>query len=89
MTPFAAAVRDVVARIRPGDVLTYGEVAAEAGYPGAARAVGGCLRSLEGVPWHRVVGAGHRIVCGSADEQARRLRAEGLVVRDGQVQPGR
>lgn len=85
MTPFAAAVHAVVSRIRAGEVLTYGEVAAEAGYPGAARAVGAVLRSASELPWHRVVAAGDRIVCGNAAEQARRLEADGLVVRDGRV----
>ena len=42
------------------------------------------------LPWHRVVGAGGRIVFPKASrehgEQARRLRAEGIVVRNGRVQ---
>jgi methylated-DNA-protein-cysteine methyltransferase-like protein len=41
------------------------------------------------LPWHRVVGAGGRIVFPPAShnfrEQARRLRAEGVSVRDGRV----
>ena len=81
MTPFEAAVRAVLLSTRPGEVLTYGEVAAEAGYPGAARAVGNYLRSTtDEVPWHRVVATGDRIVCRNADEQRRRLVAEGLQV---------
>jgi methylated-DNA-protein-cysteine methyltransferase-like protein len=41
------------------------------------------------LPWHRVLGAGGRIVFPKTSrefkEQARRLRAEGVVVKDGRV----
>ena len=81
MTPFEAAVRRVLQATKPGDVLTYGEVAAEAGYPGAARAVGNYLRrTTDEVPWHRVVSAGGRIVSRCAQDQMRLLREEGLTV---------
>ena len=86
MTPFERAVREVLLSTRPGEVLTYGEVAAEAGYPGAARAVGNYLRRTDdAVPWHRVVGAGDRIVSRCAAEQAQLLRGEGLTVTRGRV----
>ena len=81
MTAFEDAVRAVLRGTGPGEVLTYGEVAAEAGYPGAARAVGNYLRSTDDeVPWHRVVGAGDRIISRCAPDQMRLLREEGLVV---------
>ena len=85
MTPFEQAVLDVVAGLRPGDVLTYGEVAAEAGHPGAARGVGAVLRASDGLPWWRVVGAGGRLVSPNAAEQARLLAAEGRQVERGRV----
>ena len=86
MTPFSQAIRAVLAALRPGEVVTYGEVAAEAGRPGAARAVGAFLReSGDGLPWWRVVGAGGRLVSPHADEQARLLRDEGHVVEGGRV----
>jgi methylated-DNA-protein-cysteine methyltransferase-like protein len=41
------------------------------------------------LPWHRVVGAGGRIVFPKSSshhrEQARRLRSEGVAVKDGRV----
>jgi methylated-DNA-protein-cysteine methyltransferase-like protein len=41
------------------------------------------------LPWHRVVGAGGRIVFAKSShqhrEQARRLRAEGVLVTNGRV----
>ena len=78
-----AVVRD----LGPGDVVTYGEVAAEAGFPGAARAVGNLLAGAgpDGLPWWRVVTTTGRLVPGHEREHARRLRAEGVQVRDGRV----
>jgi alkylated DNA nucleotide flippase Atl1 len=62
-----------------GTVLTYGEVAAEAGFPGAARAVGTLLAGSGGeLPWWRIVTATGRLVPGYEAEHARRLRAEGV-----------
>lgn len=75
---FEAAVYAVVRGLPPGAVATYGEVAAEAGFPGAARAVGNLLRRSTGLPWWRVVAAGGRLVPGGEEEQERRLRAEGV-----------
>ena len=34
---FEAAVISVIESLRPGEVAAYGEIAAEAGYPGALR----------------------------------------------------
>jgi O-6-methylguanine DNA methyltransferase len=58
--PFRARVLAVVRRIPRGRVSTYGDVAAWAGAPGAARAVGTVLRECRdgATPCHRVVGAG-------------------------------
>lgn len=78
MTEFRQHVLEVLRGLQPGEVVTYGEVAREAGYPGAARAVGNLLRGSEGLPWWRVVRADGRLVPGLEEEQARRLAAEGL-----------
>ena len=50
----------IVRRVPRGRVITYGEVAALAGAPRAARAVGTVLRECRdgATPCHRVVGAG-------------------------------
>lgn len=74
----------VVRAIPRGRVATYGDVAAAAGRPRAARAVGTIMAtaSRPGIPAHRVVGAegalggfgGHEL------DKARLLEAEGLVV---------
>ncbi len=50
----------VVCRIPEGQVATYGQVAALAGMPRAARQVGWALSALgeeDDVPWHRVINA--------------------------------
>ena len=86
---FEERVRAVIARLRPGEVATYGEVAEEAGFPGAARAVGNVLARSDGLPWWRVVTSTGRLVPGHARLQAERLRSEGVVVLRGRVRPGR
>jgi methylated-DNA-protein-cysteine methyltransferase related protein len=43
------------------------------------------MATSDGLPWWRVVRADGRLVPGNEAEQARRLRAEGLVVRNGRV----
>ena len=88
MSPFEQAVMDVLESLLPGHVVTYGDVAAEAGYPGAARAVGRILATSDGdLPWWRVVTTTGRLVPGHEVEHARRLRAEGVDVVDGRVAP--
>jgi len=70
--------------VRRGEVVTYGEVALEAGYPGRARAVGRFLAEHGGDhPWWRVVTSSGRLVPGNERDQAARLRAEGVDVVDG------
>jgi methylated-DNA-protein-cysteine methyltransferase-like protein len=82
---FTEAVIEVLDRLRPGEVMAYGEVAAEAGYPGAARAVGNLLRITPGVPWWRIVTATGRLVPGHEAEHAALLRSEGVRVARGRV----
>jgi methylated-DNA-protein-cysteine methyltransferase-like protein len=87
---FAAAVAEVLSRLEEGDIVTYGEVAREAGYPGRARAVGMILaRAGHRHPWWRVVTASGRLVPGHEAEHARLLSAEGATVADGRVRPSR
>jgi methylated-DNA-protein-cysteine methyltransferase-like protein len=80
LTDFERTVRGVISSLRRGEVATYGEIAEEAGYPGAARAVGGVLARSEGLPWWRVVTSTGRLVPGHEIEQSNRLRAEGIAV---------
>ena len=74
-----------------GQVAGYGHVARRAGLPGRARMVARVLRDNTDpkLPWHRVLRSDGRIAFppdskGFA-EQAQRLRAEGVDVREGRV----
>jgi methylated-DNA-protein-cysteine methyltransferase related protein len=80
---FEDAVRRVIRDLRRGEVVSYGEVARRAGYPRAARAVGNVLARGTGLPWWRVVRASGKLAAHSRVEQERRLRREGVPVRDG------
>lgn len=78
-TSFQRRVDELCRRIPFGSSLTYGELAAKAGHPRAARAVGNCMRTHRVpliIPCHRVVGAGRSTRGDSACEQVRmKLRA--------------
>ena len=82
--PFSFRVLSVVRRIPPGRVATYGDVAALAGRPRAARAVGNIMRGCgrQDVPCHRVIAAGGRLGGYGGSEFLKRslLAAEGVVV---------
>lgn len=81
------AMLDQVRRIPRGKVATYGDVAEASGHPGCARQVVWALRTAEGVPWHRVLGAkGHiRLPGEAALEQILRLRLEGVEISNKRV----
>jgi methylated-DNA-protein-cysteine methyltransferase-like protein len=90
--PALQEIWHVVGAIARGQVSTYGAVARAAGLPGRARLVGRALRLAPKalhLPWHRVVGAGGRIVFPKLSlehrEQTRRLKAEKVVVKEGRV----
>jgi methylated-DNA-[protein]-cysteine S-methyltransferase len=78
-TPFQQALADALRAVPRGDVVTYGELAALAGRPGAARAAGTfCARNALPifVPCHRVVAADGLGSYGSSGvEYKRRLLA--------------
>lgn len=84
MTDFATRVLMVVRRIPAGRVATYGDVAAAAGRPRAARAVGNVMRGCKrpDVPCHRVVAAAGKLggYGGNLELKRALLRAEGLQV---------
>jgi methylated-DNA-protein-cysteine methyltransferase-like protein len=82
---FTDAAIKVLEGLQPGEVVSYGEVAEQAGFPGAARAVGNLLKHTEGLPWWRVVNANGRLVPGAEVRQAKLLRAEGVEVKNGKL----
>ncbi len=84
MADFAEQIYEYVAQIPSGRVMTYGQLAALAGSPRAARMVGGVAHfGPEELPWHRVVNKQGGLASGfhgGRSEQARRLRSEGVAV---------
>ena len=84
MTSFEDRVLAAVRRIPVGRVATYGDVAALAGRPRAARAVGNIMRGCgrPDVPCHRVIAAGGRLGGYGGSELLKRslLVAEGVTV---------
>jgi methylated-DNA-protein-cysteine methyltransferase related protein len=79
-------IYDVIARIPPRRVATYGQIAELAGIPGQPRRVGYALSALKGdsgIPWHRVINAkgmiSVRTVTGPDKVQLRLLKREGIV----------
>jgi O-6-methylguanine DNA methyltransferase len=81
---FQQRVLAAVRRIPAGQIATYGDIAAVAGQPRAARAVGNIMKgcSGHGVPCHRVVAAGGLLGGYGGNENMKRalLRAEGITV---------
>ncbi len=83
---FHDRARAVIESIESGTVMTYGEVATEAGSPSAAKSVGALLSASDGqLPWWRVVNSQGRLVPGSEVDHARRLASEGVTVVNNRV----
>lgn len=79
------AVLNLVDRIPPGRVMTYGLIAECLGR-GGARQVGTIMaRRGGGVPWHRVVAANGRITPGLEEQALELLRTEGTPMRGSRV----
>jgi methylated-DNA-protein-cysteine methyltransferase-like protein len=81
----------MVKKIPRGKVMTYGHLAAAAGLPGGARAAGRAMAACppgQGIPWHRVVGAGGRLLLREPNVglQRKLLEAEGAAVIENRIQ---
>ena len=77
---------DVIRLLREGEVVTYGDIAEDAGYPKLSRLVGRILATTDqDLPWWRVVNSVGRLVPGHEREQAALLRSEGVSVSEGRV----
>ena len=87
----ADRILDAIRAVPPGQVAGYGEIARRAGLPGRARLVAKLLSGNDDpmLPWHRVMRSDGRIAFPPEHphfgEQSRRLRAEGVEVKDGRV----
>ena len=93
--PGKSAANKILAAIRAvprGQVAGYGESARGGWGHGRERMVAGLLSTKEDteLPWHRILRSDGRIAVPLEDaqfsEQQQRLRAEGVIVRNGRVQ---
>jgi len=88
MTPFTEDVVRIIKSIPAGRVMTYGQIAREAGSPRAARQVVRILHSMSNkynLPWHRVINSKGELpkIGGSfAYMQKSMLEAEGVKVAE-------
>ena len=89
-------IYEAVQKIPKGTVATYGQIAELAGDKKMARAVGNALHKNpdpEKIPCYRVVNAKGELsgafAFGGADEQAKRLEADGIEVINGRVDLGK
>jgi len=72
-----ARIYDMVRRIPPGYVSSYGAIARFAGLPGHARQVGYAMAALPedlDVPWHRVVNARGEVSRRSGNRMSERIQ---------------
>lgn len=83
---FREKVYTIVAQIPEGKVMTYGDIAAFAGHPYAARQVGGLAHfGPTELPWHRVVnrlGECASGYYGGKEGHRQILEAEGFIVKE-------
>ena len=93
-TDFQRAIYEALKATGPGETLSYGELAARAGRPGAARAVGQAMAKNPlpiVVPCHRVLGAGGAIggfsSPGGTLTKAKLLAREGVTPSKGRPLP--
>lgn len=79
-------VYDLMARLPADKVTTYGDLAAMAGSPRAARIVGGIAHTGPiALPWHRLVNAQGGLAIGfpgGQDVQRQLLEADGIACED-------
>lgn len=80
----------LVKKIPRGRVTTYGEIARALRLRGGARAAGHAMAACpagRGIPWHRVVGAGGRLLIAEphASLQRRLLETEGVAMTERKV----
>jgi methylated-DNA-protein-cysteine methyltransferase related protein len=83
-------VYELVKRIPRGHVMTYGQVAKTLRLPGGARTAGRAMAACpsgRGVPWHRVVGAGGRLLIREphASLQRKLLETEGVALAEKRI----
>lgn len=92
LPPVSERLCSVLALIPTGTVVTYGQMAALIGLPGAARVIGQHLNRLPQdtqLPWHRIINAQGRLSFTPLSDhyllQKQRLENEGVVFINGKI----
>ncbi|MGI2327482.1 MGMT family protein [Planococcus sp. YIM B11945] len=83
MEGFTERAIDTIKNVPSGKVMTYGQVAAHAGSPRAARQIARILHSMSAkheLPWHRIINAQGKIVLN--DEESRYTQ-RALLIKEG------
>jgi methylated-DNA-protein-cysteine methyltransferase-like protein len=80
----------LVKKIPRGRITTYGQIAKSLKLPGGARTAGRAMAACpsgQGIPWHRVVGAGGKLLIREpyAGLQRKLLESEGLEVAEKRI----
>ncbi|MEO1616157.1 MAG: MGMT family protein [Planctomycetota bacterium] len=79
LTEFQQAMAAAVESLSPGEVVSFGDIAASAGRPNASRAAGNLLSgSMDTLPWWRVVYSDGRLPPCNPSLQVERLEEEGV-----------
>jgi len=80
----------VIRSLREGEVVTYGDIAEDAGFAKMSRLVGRLLATVDDdLPWWRVVNSVGRLVPGHEREQTALLKREGVKCEGGRVRQAR
>ena len=83
-------ILSVIRSLREGEVVTYGEIAEDAGFSKQSRLVGRILATTDDdLPWWRVVNSTGRLVPGNELEQGSLLLADGVRCENGRVRAAR
>ena len=89
---FDKAIWDIVSSVKPGRVMSYGEVARAAGFPRHARMVSKAMsRSETSLPWYRIVRSDRTLAFEVGSEPYKKqkdlLAKEGVQIINGKVVP--
>lgn len=82
LTEFQRRMAIAVEALQPGEVVSFGDIAAAAGRPNASRAAGNLLaRHPAEMPWWRVVYSDGRLPACNPSVQIERLNEEGVTLK--------
>jgi len=89
---FDVTVWEIVSAIKPGQVMSYGEVSRAAGFPRHARMVSKAMsRSPTPLPWHRVIRSDRTLAFAIGSEAYKKqrdlLKKEGVEIKNRKVIP--